>query len=74
MRRLLNELILTPLLAEVRITDGHHECHAVCIGASPAETTMLYPSGQQGNARSAPSSLVTRPHISCKRPKTYGFS
>lgn len=28
MRRLLNELILTPLLAEVRITDGHHECHA----------------------------------------------
>lgn len=36
MRRLLNELILTLLLAEVRRTDGHHECHAVWIGASPA--------------------------------------
>lgn len=52
MHRLLNDLILIRLLAEEAwMTDGHHECHAVFIGASPAQTTMLYPSGQQGNAR-----------------------
>ncbi|MHB0773136.1 hypothetical protein ACYCVF_31405 [Bradyrhizobium sp. 1.29L] len=36
------------------MTDGHYGNQTVCIGVFPAQTTVLYPSGQQGNGRSAP--------------------
>ncbi|MFB6452873.1 hypothetical protein [Bradyrhizobium tunisiense] len=69
MHRLLNGLILTPLLAEdVRMT----ECHAVCIGAFPAQTTVLYRSARKWPFHTTP--LVTSGlHISRKWCKSYGF-
>lgn len=69
MHRLLNGLILTPLLAEeVRMT----ECHAVCIGAFPAQTTVLYRSARKWPFHTTP--LVTSGlHISRKSAKVTDF-
>lgn len=46
---------------EVRMTDGHYECHAVCIGAFPAQRPCSI--GQQGNGRSTPPLLSLRGSI-----------